>query len=526
MASEVDGACGSIESFNPDDSIGTLVLDDGTQVRFGATACKGFLPAVGARIRLTEAKPHPRHGLKAKRVELLDDEVAHHRRTAKAYDLKHPSAKEMRATATLLGWVTVLLDSPLPTTERELNDLGRSLGIRGRFVQDATGDLRIETDGRSVRVFPVPEPIDDRRLDRVLVGDDFPRGRAFVSLSLGMSDVSRKLRRLNPEVAPPAAEVAHIVSALCQLGPGVVLDLAEGLVISSEAFVRRSADPAGQAQLWSASSVGHGQRYIRTRGMGMLGAPELAMRLAGENTEWEASVLTGLCNDLAAGWAPVNGETLRYDNGPTYRMFELGAGWWVMGDHPEEAQAAHHAAMWLSASQRLIMRRVGYLDGMQNGAPPHFVDIYSGLGTAMVTNGLALASQPGGTTEEGNERVELMVRLDRDAPVHARVLSFFGGMMFDQAGTQPFRGWDGIRNGPDAGLPPELGNIIVVPREPLVIWPGHETSLFELVAVAPEEYAQLRGNPQAGAQWLAARKQARDWGTYRARFDALLPGNA
>ena len=29
-----------IEAFDPEDSIGTLVLDDGTKVRFGATACK------------------------------------------------------------------------------------------------------------------------------------------------------------------------------------------------------------------------------------------------------------------------------------------------------------------------------------------------------------------------------------------------------------------------------------------------------------------------------------------------------
>lgn len=520
MASEVDGSTGSIEQFDPEDSIGTLVLDDGTRVRFGATACKGFLPAVGARVRLAEARPHPRHGLKAKRVELLDSEVEHHARTAKAYGLKQPTAAELRSSATLLGWVTVLLDSPLPTTERELNDLGRSLGIDARFAQDPNGDLRIETNGRSVMVYAVPEPIEDRRLDLSRVGPDFPRGRAYVSLSLGMSDVARKLRRLNPDVAPPVEEVTRIVAALCRLGPGVVLDLAEGLVISADDFVRRSTgDPA---RLWSALSVGHGQRYMRSRGMGMLGAPEVAMRLAGESFDHEAAVLAGLCGDLARGWVPVSGETLTYDGGATYRMFELGSGWWVMGDHPEEAQAAHHAAMWLGAAERFIMRRVGYVDGLENSAPPHFIDVFSGLGTAMITNGLSLGSQPGGSMAEGNERVELMVRLDRDDSVHARMLSMFGGMMFDQQGDRPFRPWDGLRNAPDTGFPPELETLILVPREPLVIWPGHETSVFELVAVSADEYMALRGNHEAGDRWLSERKRQRDWSGYRARFNAFL----
>ena len=47
MPSEFDGASGSIQTFEPDDSIGTLVLDDGTQVRFGLDSLIGLIPGVG-----------------------------------------------------------------------------------------------------------------------------------------------------------------------------------------------------------------------------------------------------------------------------------------------------------------------------------------------------------------------------------------------------------------------------------------------------------------------------------------------
>ena len=526
MPSEHDGASGSIEEFDPADSVGTMVLDDGTRVRFGATACKGFLPAVGARVRLVEGRPHPRHGVKAKRMELIDSEVDHHARTARAYGLKQPSAKAQRASATLLGWVTVLLDSPLPGTDRELNGLARSLGLDGvRFVLEPSGDLHIESGGQSIQAYAVPEPIVERRLALSQLESDFPRGRAFLTLSLGKADVARKLRQLNPQAVPRSAELARIASALCTLGPGVVLDLAGGLVRPSDDFIRLAAETERPELLWSALTVGHGESYLRSRGMAYLGAPEVAMRLAGGDLDEKAAILGGACRDLAAGRIPVSGETLTYELGGqshSYRMFELGTGWWLHDGHPDEAQAAHHAGMWLAAAEQLIMRRVGFQDGLENSAPPHYIDVFTGLGTAMVTNGLSFAEQPGGTAEDGNHRVELMCFFDRDDDVHGRMLSYFGAMMFDQAGDRPFRPWDGLRNGPDTGFPTGLETMILVPRDPLVIWPGHEAQLFQLVAVGPDEYEQLRGNPEAGARWLEARNQAKDWPTYHRRFNSLL----
>jgi hypothetical protein len=526
MPSEHDGASGSIEEFDPVDSIGTMVLDDGTRVRFGATACKGFLPVVGARLRLVEGRPHPRHGLKAKRLELIDTAVEHHARTARAYGVQQPAPKEQRTAATRLGWVTVLLDTPLPGTDGELNGLARSLGLDGvRFVLEPSGDLQIESGGQSIQAFAVGEPIDERRLDLTQLASDFSRGRAFLSLSLGKPSEARKMERLNPQGVSRSAELARIASALCTLGPGVVLDLAEGLVRPSDDFIRLAADTERPELLWSAMTVGHGGSYLRSRGMPCLGAPEVAMRLAGDDLDEKAALLGGASRDLAQGWIPVSGDTLAYEMGGqsySYRMFELGTGWWLHDGHPDETKAAHHFGMWLAAAERLAMRRVGVLDGTESSAPPHYVDAFTGLGTAMVTNGLAFAEQPGGTVEEGNQRVELMCLLDRDGDVHGSMLSYFGALMFHQAGDQPLRPWHGLHNGPDSGFPPELETMMVVPRDSLVIWPGHEAQLFQLVAVNRDEYEQLHGNAEAGARWLKARDQAKDWSSYHERFNSFL----
>jgi hypothetical protein len=43
---------GVIATLNAMDGIGTITLDDGSSLRFGASACQGFTPALGVRVRV------------------------------------------------------------------------------------------------------------------------------------------------------------------------------------------------------------------------------------------------------------------------------------------------------------------------------------------------------------------------------------------------------------------------------------------------------------------------------------------
>src|SRR3954471_23456868 len=48
---------GTVSDLSPQDGLGWITLDDGARVRFGATACKGFVPSVGARVTVVGTAP-------------------------------------------------------------------------------------------------------------------------------------------------------------------------------------------------------------------------------------------------------------------------------------------------------------------------------------------------------------------------------------------------------------------------------------------------------------------------------------
>ena len=48
---------GTISDLSPQDGLGWITLDDGARVRFGATACKGFVPSVGTRVSVVGTAP-------------------------------------------------------------------------------------------------------------------------------------------------------------------------------------------------------------------------------------------------------------------------------------------------------------------------------------------------------------------------------------------------------------------------------------------------------------------------------------
>lgn len=48
---------GTISDLSPQDGLGWISLDEGSRVRFGATACKGFVPSVGMRVQVVGTAP-------------------------------------------------------------------------------------------------------------------------------------------------------------------------------------------------------------------------------------------------------------------------------------------------------------------------------------------------------------------------------------------------------------------------------------------------------------------------------------
>jgi len=60
---------GKITEIQPEDGLGWIEMPDGSRVRFGGTACKGFVPSIGMYVRVLGTKPGFRGVLKATELE-------------------------------------------------------------------------------------------------------------------------------------------------------------------------------------------------------------------------------------------------------------------------------------------------------------------------------------------------------------------------------------------------------------------------------------------------------------------------
>jgi hypothetical protein len=76
---------GFITAYTHTDAVGRITLDDGTELRFGASAMRDCLPAIGLRVRVGETKPHPLGGLRALEVHRAETDDAAYAEKAEAF---------------------------------------------------------------------------------------------------------------------------------------------------------------------------------------------------------------------------------------------------------------------------------------------------------------------------------------------------------------------------------------------------------------------------------------------------------
>lgn len=112
----------TIATLSPQDGVGTLALADGSTLRFGASACRGFSPVVGAKVRVVASRPHPLGGFAAAALELAMDGAAYDALLAardQALGIRRDDDPAQNASASMqLGWAVVLFDEPAPRARR------------------------------------------------------------------------------------------------------------------------------------------------------------------------------------------------------------------------------------------------------------------------------------------------------------------------------------------------------------------------------------------------------------------------
>lgn len=169
------------------DGTGVLTLSDGTTLRFGASACRGFRPAEGLSVRVTEAGPHPLGGFRAMALSLLTDDATYRERLAVQMSAMNPPAPPgpppappappaPRRPPDVPRLDLPELDTPVPEGRRRL--------VVFRFENPRPPEVffrELTLDGRTVRVFAgrapqttpsTPSHVYDRHGERYATADE------------------------------------------------------------------------------------------------------------------------------------------------------------------------------------------------------------------------------------------------------------------------------------------------------------------------------------------------------------------
>lgn len=231
---------GSIVAFDQADAVGTVQLDDGRAVRFGASAC-AFEPVVGTRVTVVGLVPGFRGALKASALRLLETDAEHASRLG-ARDaergVRPPTlgAAEHAALAREIGGLTVLLDEDVP---RELGALlawvnAFPLAASGIGARAEAGAIVFTFGGADVRAVVGHDPYPLDQTDRGEVGPTFVTGRGGVTLLFRF--MPRKYFTRSPDAwarTGHARVMSRVARVLLTRGHAVILHRAGELVSSA-----------------------------------------------------------------------------------------------------------------------------------------------------------------------------------------------------------------------------------------------------------------------------------------------------
>lgn len=115
---------GEIVSYSLSDAVGRIRLEDGTELRFGATSLHGIAPAIGLRVIVTRVVPHPLGGLKATDLSSAERDDAAYK--AKVAEFENAAAAEIEALRPRLEEdhrVMAASVHPAPLSEEEAREL-------------------------------------------------------------------------------------------------------------------------------------------------------------------------------------------------------------------------------------------------------------------------------------------------------------------------------------------------------------------------------------------------------------------
>jgi hypothetical protein len=192
-------ARGVIVAYDLTDAVGRIALEEGHELRFGRSACRGFEPVTGLHVVVEDAAPHPRGGFRAARVvaesvneadRLLEERDA----AACGVHFQHDAAT-MVATANEIGLLTLTFGDPLGD-RTSLRELLARLAVPAVLEFAPAPVLRAGTHRFQVLVGSAPFPRAAVRGQHL--GGEGDLGASFVTLCSGPFTLRQQARAITP----------------------------------------------------------------------------------------------------------------------------------------------------------------------------------------------------------------------------------------------------------------------------------------------------------------------------------------
>lgn len=283
----------------PADSVGTLTLEDGTTLRFGASACRGFAPAVGLRVKLVATRPHPLGGHAAASLELAmsaaDYDARIEQRDRDAGIAREADPVQAAHTSMQLGWIIVLFEHPVPMRGAAFVEWASALGLAQHGVRvEGPPAARLTLEGAAPLAYPGAGPIPPKLLDGLAgMTPALAAAGGFVGLSLGLPGNAPLLRMVAAGAQDPWAmggrmrDLSRLAALLASRGVGVIVPQAH-FAMGRDAFLRRLgdlADPSNRPfQAWVSLSRTTEPAGYRSLGMNALELFDVTCPVQGQGT--------------------------------------------------------------------------------------------------------------------------------------------------------------------------------------------------------------------------------------------------
>ncbi len=544
-------ASATITSFDVTDAVGTLTVDAATTLRFGRSACHDFEPVVGAKVIVRGTEPS-RFGLRATRLELdpTDADYDGRLRERDAEAGIHPEEKpdQAAAAARALGWLTVLLDRPVPQGPQAQRVWAGELGLADPSVEVHTeARLAFRVLGNDILTHVGDQPFPASGLDRRDVGEGFDLGQGFVALGLGEPGLFRASRAtggVGDVWGPKGAlrALSKLAALLLRHGRGVVLHRAGNLVVDKSEFLRQLGDldepECVPFTAWLDFTIEGAPPVYRSWGMEAFALPDVRVAVNPENA-WERSrrheaVLSACARmvrenrelepgeELAVpigsrvGAYPAvlaEGDAERYSATPAEGGIELSAlgpaidpaERWALASAPGARDPERIAPNTYRAlfSSRFALAYpsdvVADVPCTAAGVVPHSIEVRrprSDPGFVILTAGLGRMAQAGGDAV-GFPHVELAAWVDDHSFELVTWVGRLARTLHERGPTaKPWKVGDTLR-APIAEL--GIGGFVLAEGGFVVMPKGQPVTVLSLVPLSPAEYEEAAG---AGTAWL------------------------